>query len=93
MPYKSAQNADHFETATLKKYGFLISSNIFEQIIFFEMYFWCDLYYKLLFLMGLSDSMSFSVYRNILIILFCVFDILWTKMSQKFEQFSYEICF
>ena len=28
------------------------------------LYCWCVLYYKLLFLMRLSDSLSFSVYRN-----------------------------
>ena len=34
------------------------------------LYFWCVLYYKLLCLMRLSDSVSFSVYMNIYLKMF-----------------------
>ena len=39
-------------------FGFFYGWNVF-------LYCWCVLYYKLLFLMRLSDSLSFSVYMNI----------------------------
>ena len=48
----------------------------------------CVLYYKLLFLMCLSDSVYFSVYMKMF--WRYVWTFLW-KMSQKCEQFSYEI--
>ena len=41
---------------------------VFDNFGFFEnvvLYFWCVLYYKLLFLMRLSDSVSFSVSVNL----------------------------
>ena len=48
------------------------------------------LYYKFIFLMRLSDSVSFSVYMTI------CYKIVWTnvvKMFQKCEQYSYELSF
>ena len=57
-------------------YGILIYNRIFSFLEIFQffasfvllemcLYYWCVLYYELLFLMRLSDSVSFSVYRNI----------------------------
>ena len=37
----------------------------FEIVVNAFYYYWCVLYYKLLFLMRISDSVSFSVYMNI----------------------------
>ena len=51
---------------------------------------WCVLYYKLLFWMRVSGSVSFSVYMKIF--KKCCLTCFW-KMSQKFEQFSYGIFF
>ena len=51
---------------------------------------WCNLYYKLLFLMRLSDAVSFSVYMNIFQTYLCY---TCGKMTQKCEQFSHELFF
>ena len=51
------------------------------------LYFWCSLYYKLLFLMRLSDSVSFSVYEHI------SFHLHFLKNVQKCEYFSYNLFF
>ena len=74
--------------------SFLKSTLFFEHIPFVfvaNIYFWnlflyfgCVLYYKLLVLMRLSDSLSFSVYMKI----FSFF--LNFLISQKCEHFSYE---
>ena len=54
------------------------------------LHFGCVLYYKLLCLMRLSDSVSFSVYMKIFWRYFWTF---LENMSQKCEQFSYELLF
>ena len=65
MSQKSASNADHFEDDFLK----ICIFEMFETFGISENVFlccWCVLYYNLLVLMRLSDSVSFSVYMKIL---------------------------
>ena len=49
---------------------------MFEVFVFIGnifVYFWCVLYYELLFLMRVSDAVSFSVYMKILLRYFMIF--------------------
>ena len=58
-------------------YFFVYIYRFFLLFIFFWnilLYIWCVLYYKLLFLLRLSGSVSFSVYKDILKMLFTFFE-------------------
>ena len=53
---------------------------------------WCVLYNKSLCLISCSDSLYFIVYRNIVKKYVSGNFEMFQKMSQKCQQFSYEIC-
>ena len=84
------QNMNYQSLIYNKKKRLLLFFFVFRFSIFSNIFwhFWSGLCYRLLFLMRLSDSVYFFVQMKI----FCFFsDFIFWKMSQKCEQYSYDL--
>ena len=84
MNYGTYTNNNIFETFEMFRILLIVRTNWDCSKVFWCV--WCKLYYKLIFWIWYSDSVSLSVYMKL-----NKCDFLKKQMSQKCEQFSYEI--